>query len=479
VTQNYELPVAEVTVTATDPYGNPVASSDVQFEAQTPSSQPATSSVNPDGFNVSQVTATTTGSNGSVTIAAAPGETIAPYGVSAYITLPGVRQVSYSPTLFSQGVANPSLITVSDGLVINFPTGPAPATPANFTATIGSDGAPLLTWGTVPGATNYVLDQNGVAISIDPSNVTQANGVETYHDTNVSTGSYVYSVASDSNNGPSQLTAQQTVQVGSILNAPNVSGGLNDGYPSITWTDQQYSSPAPTGYEIFRDGQPIQYDNMYASFNFTDYAATPGTHTYTVEAISGSLTSMSAGVVLTAGLPGNPTNLNVPSPTLSPVLTWTGDSRAKSYNIYANGILISNTTSTTYTDTTPTPGEDTYYVTGVNSTGEGGPSNIVSVNVESAPTITSASSVQFNARAVSNFTVTTTGNPTPTISESGSLPTGITFIDNGDGTASLSGQASTTNSGYYFITITASSSAGTISQRFTLSVNNVQAIPTL
>ena len=44
------------------------------------------------------------------------------------------------------------------------------------------------------------------------------------------------------------------------------------------------------------------------------------------------------------------------------------------------------------------------------------------------------------AEAVSsNFTVTTTGYPTAALTETGPLPTGVTFIDNGNGTASLSG----------------------------------------
>ena len=35
--------------------------------------------------------------------------------------------------------------------------------------------------------------------------------------------------------------------------------------------------------------------------------------------------------------------------------------------------------------------------------------------------------------------MTTTGFPTPTVSESGALPGGVTFTDNGNGTATLSG----------------------------------------
>ena len=38
-----------------------------------------------------------------------------------------------------------------------------------------------------------------------------------------------------------------------------------------------------------------------------------------------------------------------------------------------------------------------------------------------------------------HFTVTTTGVPTPTITRTGALPAGVTFVDNGNGTGTLSG----------------------------------------
>ena len=53
-----------------------------------------------------------------------------------------------------------------------------------------------------------------------------------------------------------------------------------------------------------------------------------------------------------------------------------------------------------------------------------------------APVITSASGATFAAGTAGTFSVTTTGYPTAAlISESGALPAGVTFKDNGDGTA--------------------------------------------
>ena len=39
--------------------------------------------------------------------------------------------------------------------------------------------------------------------------------------------------------------------------------------------------------------------------------------------------------------------------------------------------------------------------------------------------------------------MTTTGIPTAALSETGALPTGVTFVDNGDGTATLASTAAT------------------------------------
>ena len=68
-----------------------------------------------------------------------------------------------------------------------------------------------------------------------------------------------------------------------------------------------------------------------------------------------------------------------------------------------------------------------------------------------------------------SFTVTTTGVPTPTITESGTLPHGVAFVDNGDGTATFSG--TTAARGTFGISITAANGVGpNVVQDFSLSV---------
>lgn len=93
-----------------------------------------------------------------------------------------------------------------------------------------------------------------------------------------------------------------------------------------------------------------------------------------------------------------------------------------------------------------------------------------------APAVTSAVAATFQVGKAGDFIVTATGLPTPDLSEAGALPSGVSFADNGDGTASLSGIPAAGSGGSYPIAIKASN--GTLpdaEQGFTLTV---QAPPT-
>lgn len=74
--------------------------------------------------------------------------------------------------------------------------------------------------------------------------------------------------------------------------------------------------------------------------------------------------------------------------------------------------------------------------------------------VAAAPSIASADTANFTVGSPGSFTVTTTGLPTPTLSESGGLPPGLSFKNNGDGTATIAGTPSAT--GVYPFTLSAS-----------------------
>jgi hypothetical protein len=92
----------------------------------------------------------------------------------------------------------------------------------------------------------------------------------------------------------------------------------------------------------------------------------------------------------------------------------------------------------------------------------------VRVSIAHPPAFTSASSAGFSIGAASSFTITTSGS-TPAITlEAGSTPTGVTFADQHDGTAKLSGTPAAGSAGQYTLMLLAKNAAGEVRQTFTL-----------
>jgi hypothetical protein len=75
-----------------------------------------------------------------------------------------------------------------------------------------------------------------------------------------------------------------------------------------------------------------------------------------------------------------------------------------------------------------------------------------------------------------SFTVNTTGVPVPAITETGKLPKGLSFVNNGDGTATISGTARTTDKDKsYVVHLKATNSGGKSKQILTLSLTGGRA----
>jgi hypothetical protein len=75
-----------------------------------------------------------------------------------------------------------------------------------------------------------------------------------------------------------------------------------------------------------------------------------------------------------------------------------------------------------------------------------------------------------------NLAITASGDTTPAITESGTRPSGLTFTDNGNGTAAIAGTPAAGSGGSYPITITATNQLGTATQAFTLTIDQGPAI---
>jgi len=99
--------------------------------------------------------------------------------------------------------------------------------------------------------------------------------------------------------------------------------------------------------------------------------------------------------------------------------------------------------------------------------------------ITSAPAITSGNSVTFTVGALGSFKVTATGAPTPSLTEAGALPDGVTFTDNGDGTATLTGTPSSAAGSPFSINLTASNGVSpSAHQSFTLTLRVPPQAPT-
>lgn len=95
------------------------------------------------------------------------------------------------------------------------------------------------------------------------------------------------------------------------------------------------------------------------------------------------------------------------------------------------------------------------------------------------PTISSAGATTFVVGKAGSFTITTTTEPdsaATSLEETGALPAGVTFTDNGNGSATIAGTPATGTGAVYDLAITASNSfPPTATQQFVLTVQEAPA----
>ncbi len=117
--------------------------------------------------------------------------------------------------------------------------------------------------------------------------------------------------------------------------------------------------------------------------------------------------------------------------------------------------------------------------TGVSvTTASTGAEVVITATYLTSPVITSASTTTFTSGDAGTFTIQTTGAPTPSLDDGGAtLPSGVTFIDNQNGTATLAGTPAAGTGGTYAFTITASNGTNpAATQSFILTVDQAPAI---
>ena len=210
----------------------------------------------------------------------------------------------------------------------------------------------------------------------------------------------------------------------------------------------------------------------------TPAAGTGGTYALTITASNGVAPDATQNFTLTVDQAPAITSAASTTFTVGAAGSFTVTSNAAPYaalsesgTLPAGVTFVDNGNGTATLSGTPAAGTGGTYaltITASNGVSPDATQNFI-LTVNEAPAITSANSATFQNSVASSFTFTTTGFPTPALAMSGTLPAGVTFTDNGDGTATLSGTA--TVSGTYNLTITASNgTAPDATQPFTLTV---------
>ncbi len=249
------------------------------------------------------------------------------------------------------------------------------------------------------------------------------------------------------------------------------------GYPTTALSE---SGVLPTGMSFVDNG------NGTGTLSGTPAAGTSGTYPVTFGATNGVSPDATQSFTLTVDV--------APAFTSGAATTFTtGSSGAFTVSTSANPTAAVSETGTlpsgvSFSDN----GDGTATLAGTPAAGTGGsyPFTITAANgvipnatqaftltVDQAPAVTSSPATTFVEGAAGSFTVRTSGNPDAALSETGALPSGVGFTDNGDGTATLSGTPGAATRGTYPITVMATNGVSPdASQSFSLTVD---AAPTI
>ncbi len=178
----------------------------------------------------------------------------------------------------------------------------------------------------------------------------------------------------------------------------------------------------------------------------------------------------SASTTFTVGTEGIFTARTTGTPTSSLTLTGTQPSWLS---------FIDNTDGTATFVGAPDPGSAgnyTFTITATNGVVPDATQTFTLVVVDTSPVITSVNNATFIASAFNTFTVKTkTSVPSATLSFTGTLPAGVTFVANTNGTATLSGTPPPGSERPYQIMITAAN--GTLPNATQIFVITVQDAP--
>jgi hypothetical protein len=399
-------------------------------------------------------------------------------------TPPAGSQGTYTLTVTaknSTGVATQSLqLTVNSGLAI---TSAASATATSGTAfsfnvtTTGTPAPTLSRAGTLPPGITFTANSNGTAtLSGTPAAAAKGTYPLTFTARN-STGTASQAFTLTVNNPPAFTSAATVTETAGTAFAYTV---VTTGYP----TPALKAGTLPGGVSFTDNG------NGTGTLSGTS-AVTAGAYSVGITASNGSTASQTITLTVNAAVGTRPV------PTFTSAATATATSgKAFSFTVTTVGSPTTYTTNVTHSGTLPagvsfsnngngtatlsgTPtaaSAGTYPVTFTAKNTGGTTTQSFVLTVTGPPAITSAATATATDGSAFNFTVRTTGGPAPTPTEAGALPQGLTWTDNGNGTATLAGTPGVGQGGVYKLTFTAANASGTATQSFTLTVDQAPVI---
>jgi hypothetical protein len=245
------------------------------------------------------------------------------------------------------------------------------------------------------------------------------------------------------------------------------------GYPAATITE---SGTLPSGMTFTAatngtatiSGPPGAAGTFPVTLSATNASGSTATLALTITVNTAAAPAVTSGATtyFTAGSAGAFAVTATGAPT--PAITESGALDGLTFTDQGTGTALLSGTPTA---------SGTYPITVTATNGIGtAATQALSIIVGQKPAFTSAASAAFGLGVASSFTVTTSGYPPPSLGETGTLPPGVTFTDNLNGTATIAGTPTGATQSYP-VTLAAANGTGTASQSFTLSVAPGGSLP--
>jgi hypothetical protein len=284
--------------------------------------------------------------------------------------------------------------------------------------------------------------------------------------------SYTFGVVATNAVGSSSQALSSAITPYGLPGAPiNVTAAGGPGRVEVQWSAPASDGGSPiTGYTVTSepDGKTCSADAT--TLRCTVANLTDGTHyTFTVVATNAAgagPASDPSNVAMPAVPPFPPTGVTAAAGFERATVSWTaptdtGGAPIVGYTVTSDpeGKTCSTGGELSCTVVGLTPATSyTFTVKARNATYPSSPS--VASNAVTAlapwPQFTSGDAASFTVGEAGSFTVMASGSPAPSLSVSGDLPDGVSFTDNGDGTATLAGTPAAGSAGGHSVTLTAS-----------------------